>query len=245
VRRIVHRACDTGECRVILQRYDSAALAAAALAEQIVAALRIGLSWRGAASLVVPGGRTPVRLFRELREAELDWSRVTITLTDERWVAEGDPASNATLVRAELLHGRAGAAQFLPLYNGAPDAASAIRQVWDSLRVAPRPFDAVVLGMGEDGHFGSLFSDDPGLAAALDVKAAPACVAMRAPVNPTERISLNLAAFLQARRVFLLVSGEIKRELLLAAARREAGAQWPVTKLLAQPRPMTEVYWSP
>ncbi len=230
---------------MILQRYDNAALAAAALAEQIVAALRIGLSWRGAASLAVPGGRTPVGLFRALRDAELDWSKVTITLTDERWVPESDPASNAALVRAELLKSRAGAARFLPLYNGAPGAKSATMEIWESLRAAPWPLDAVVLGMGEDGHFGSLFPDDPGLAAALDVKAAPACVAMRAPVNPTERISLNLAAFLQARRVFLLVSGEIKRELLLTAARREAGARWPVTKLLAQPRPMTEVYWSP
>lgn len=230
---------------MILQRYDSAALAAAALAEQIVAALRIGLSWRGAASLAVPGGRTPVALFRALRDAELDWAKVTITLTDERWVPESHPSSNAALVRAELLQNRAGAARFVPLYNGAPDAISATSQVWESLRAAPRPFDAVVLGMGEDGHFGSLFPEDPGLAAALDVKAAPACVAMHAPVNPTERISLNLAAFLQSRRVFLLVSGETKRELLLAAARREAGAHWPVTKLLAQPRPMPEVYWSP
>jgi 6-phosphogluconolactonase len=244
-RRIVHRTCDTGEWPVILQRYDSAALAAAALAEQVVAALRIGLSWRGAASLAVPGGRTPVGLFRALRDAELDWPNVAITLTDERWVPESDPASNAALVRAELLQGRAAAARFLPLYNGTASAAAATTQVWESLRAAARPFDAVVLGMGEDGHFGSLFPDDPGVAAALDVKAVPGCVAMQAPVIPAERISMNLAAYLQSRRVFLLVSGEVKRELLLSAARREAGADLPVTTLMAQRLPMPEVYWSP
>ncbi len=183
--------------------------------------------------------------FRALRDAELDWSRVAITLTDERWVPESDPASNAALVRAELLKSRAAAARFLPLYNGAATAAAATAEVWESLRAAPRPFDAVVLGMGEDGHFGSLFPDDPGVALALDVKATPGCVAMQAPVSPAERISLNLAAYLQSRRVFLLVSGEIKRELLFTAARRDAGADWPVTTLLAQRLPMPEVYWSP
>jgi len=99
--------------------------------------------------------------------------------------------------------------------------------------------------MGEDGHFASLFPGNEALQAALDPAAAPACVAMRAPAEPRERMSLNLAALLQARRVFLLVSGAAKRELLLAAGRREAPARWPVGALLAQREPLTEVYWAP
>jgi 6-phosphogluconolactonase len=99
--------------------------------------------------------------------------------------------------------------------------------------------------MGEDGHFASLFPGEPGLPAALDPSSAPGCVAMHAPVEPTERISLNLAALLQARRLFLFVTGAAKRELLLAAARREPAAHWPVTALLAQRHPEPEVYWAP
>jgi 6-phosphogluconolactonase len=109
----------------------------------------------------------------------------------------------------------------------------------------PRPFDALVLGMGDDGHFASLFPHDPGLVAALDHDAAPACVAMRAPVEPTERISLNLAALLQTRRLFLFITGTQKRDLLLAAARRSADAPLPVASLLSQRVPMPEVYWAP
>lgn len=230
---------------MILQRFDSVPAAAAALAEQIVVALRLGLSWRGSGSLALPGGRTPVPLFHALRDAELDWGHVGITLTDERWVPEDHPGSNAALVRRELLGGRAGAARFVPLYDGSANAAGATDQVWAGLRPLARPFDAVVLGMGEDGHFASLFPGDPALAASLDPATTPACVAMRAPVEPQERISLNLAALLQARRLFLLVSGAAKRELLLAAARRGPGAHWPVTALLAQRHPMPEVYWAP
>jgi 6-phosphogluconolactonase len=231
---------------MILQRFDSAAEAAAALADQVVAALRLGLGWRQAASLAVPGGRTPVPLFRALRDAELDWARVGVTLTDERWVPESHPGSNAAVVRGELLAGRAGAATFVPLFDAAAgDAAAATAGRWHVLRALPRPFDAVVLGMGEDGHFASLFPGNEALAVALDAHAPPACVAMRAPVEPVERISLNLAALLQARRLFLLVTGEAKRELLLAASRREALGRWPVAALLVQHHPMAEVFWAP
>ena len=230
---------------MILQRFDSVPAATAALAGQIVVALRLGIALRGIASLALAGGRTPVPLFRALSDAELDWSHVGITLTDERWVPSQHRGSNAALVRTELLRGRAGAARFSPLYDGSANAAGATGEVWRSLQPLARPIDAVVLGMGEDGHFASLFPDDPGLPAALDASSAPGCVAMRAPVEPHERISLNLPALLQARRLFLLVTGAAKRELLVAAAHRAAAAQWPVTALLAQRHPEVEVYWAP
>ncbi len=230
---------------MILQRFSSPVEAAQALAAQVVVALRSGLATRGSASLAVPGGRTPQPLFHALREVDLEWSRVGISLTDERWVAEDHAASNAALVRRELLAEKAAAARFFPLYNSAATAGGAVGAVWNSLASLPRPFDAVVLGMGDDGHFASLFPNDPGLAAALDQTAPPACVAMRAPVEPTERISLNLAALLQTRRLFLFITGTHKRDLLLAAARRADEVPLPVAALLSQRVPLPEVYWAP
>ena len=67
---------------------------------------------------------------------------------------------------------------------------------------------------------------------------------MPAPVEPTSRISLNLAALLQTRRLFLFITGAHKRDLLLAAARR-AEPTLPVAELLSQRVPMPEVYWAP
>jgi 6-phosphogluconolactonase len=230
---------------VILRRFESALAAATALAEQVAMALQLGLSLRDQASIAVPGGRTPVPLFHALREAALDWSRVLVTLTDERCVPTEDAASNAALVREHLFAGRAMAARFVSLYDGAADGDAAATRAWERLRIVPRPFDAVVLGMGEDGHFASLFPRNAALGTALDPATSPACVAMRAPVVPHERISMNLAALLQARRAFLFATGTGKREVLLAASRRDGGAQWPVAALLAQRRPMVEVFWAP
>lgn len=230
---------------MILQRFADSKQAAVALGAQIAAALRAGIAQRGAGSLAVPGGRTPTPLFHALREADLDWSRVAVTLTDERWVREDDAASNAALVRRELMSGSAAAARFFPLYDGSPAAAEAAAAVWKSLGPLPRPFDAVVLGMGDDGHFASLFPQSPGLAAALDQSATPAVVAMTAPAAPASRISLNLAALLQTKRLFLFITGTGKRDLLLAAARRAGEVQLPIACLLQQRIPMPEVYWAP
>jgi 6-phosphogluconolactonase len=230
---------------MILQRFTTLDEAAIALAQQVAAALRDGLALRSAASLAVPGGRTPMPLFHALREADLDWSRVGVTLTDDRWVGETHAASNGALVRRELLVTRAATARFHPLYDGSATAVGAAASVWQSLAPLPRPFDAVVLGMGDDGHFASLFPGSPGLSAALNPAAPPACVAMQAPSEPASRISLNLAALLATRRLFLFITGNHKRDLLLAAARRDGHAVLPVAALLAQRVPMPEVFWAP
>lgn len=230
---------------MILARHHDLPAAAGALAVEVVAALQQGLATRGAASLAVPGGRTPVPLFRALRAASLDWARVSVTLTDDRRVPVDDPASNAALVRAELLQGPAAAARFFPLHDGSSTAPDAAEGVWRSLQEMPWPLDAAVLGMGEDGHFASLFPGNPQLPQALDPGAMPGCVAMQAPVAPHARLSLNLAALRQARRLFLLVGGAAKHTLLLQAARETVAGQWPVTALLALRHPVPEVYWAP
>lgn len=229
---------------MIFTRFDDAGAAGAALAARVAGALRDGIGTRSSASLAVPGGRTPVALFRALRAQVLDWSRVDVTLTDERWVPESSPASNAALVRGELLQAGAAAARFHPLYDGSPDPASAAAPVWKSLRRLARPFDAVVLGMGEDGHFASLFPGNEGLPGALDPQAAPACVAMQAPVEPRDRLSLNLPALIQARCLLLLATGTAKRGLL-DAARNAMPQRLPVAALLALREPVVEVYWAP
>ena len=99
--------------------------------------------------------------------------------------------------------------------------------------------------MGEDGHFASLFPGNEALEAALDVDTPPGCVAMRAPTEPRERISLNLAALLQTRRVFLFVTGAAKLRLLTDAAQPDARDRYPVGALLAQSAPAVEIFWAP
>jgi 6-phosphogluconolactonase len=220
-----------------LTRFDSPAQAADALAGQVAEALRVALATRAAASLAVPGGRTPVPFFHALRVMSLAWQRVMVTLTDERCVPRDDAHSNEALLRAQLLQERARSAQFVALSaEGGPCPA---------LAMMPLPFDAVVLGMGEDGHFASLFPGMPQLEAALDPAAAPACIVARAPVAPVQRLSLNLAALVNSRRLWLFVTGAAKLAVLERAALPTHAGQWPVGALLGVRQPAVEVFWSP
>src|SRR5882724_5242052 len=90
---------------------------AANLAAAIAAQLADGLSRRPLASLVVSGGRTPYPMYDRLAQHELDWSRVQITLADERWVATDQSDSNEYQVRASLLSHRAASARLVGLKN--------------------------------------------------------------------------------------------------------------------------------
>jgi 6-phosphogluconolactonase len=216
-----------------------------ALADQIAASLKTAIAARGLASLVVSGGKSPIKLFEMLRTQELDWSRVCIALADERWVDPADPASNEMLVRDVLLKGSAAAARFLGLKNGAPTPDMGAVSAWETFARVPRPFDTVVLGMGDDGHTASLFPGSPNLSSALNPAAVPGCVGMRAPVAPQPRLSLNLSALLDARHIAILITGEAKWRIYLAAGAEGPVQDMPVRAVLRQTRTPVEVMWSP
>jgi 6-phosphogluconolactonase len=216
-----------------------------ALADQVAASLRTAIATRGLASLVVSGGKSPTRLFELLRAEELDWSAVCVALADERWVDPSDPASNEKLVRDVLLKGPAAKARFLGLKNAAPTPDMGAVSAWETFARVPRPFDAVVLGMGDDGHTASLFPGSPNLPSALNPAAVAGCVGMRSPVAPHPRLSLNLSALLDSRRIAVLITGDAKWRTYLAACAPGPVQEMPVRAVLRQTRTPVEVMWSP
>jgi 6-phosphogluconolactonase len=216
-----------------------------ALADQITAGLKAAIAARGLASLVVSGGKSPIRLFEMLRVAKLNWSSVCVALADERWVEPSDPGSNEKLVRDVLLTEAAAAARFLGLKNSAPTPDMGAVSAWETFARVPRPFDAVVLGMGDDGHTASLFPGSPNLPNALNLAAAAGCIGMRAPVAPQPRLSLNLSAILDSRRIVLAINGDAKWRTYIAACAEGPIQDMPVRAVLRQSLTPVEVMWSP
>jgi len=216
-----------------------------ALAGEIAAQLTDAIAKRGLASLVVSGGRSPVKMFERLCMQPLDWSRVCIALADERWVDPADADSNERLVRDVLLRERAAAARFSGLKNAAPSPDLGAVSAWETFARVPRPFDMTVLGMGDDGHTASLFPQSPNLRSALNPAAVAGCVGMWAPVAPQPRLSLNLSALLDSRRVVILIAGEAKWRTYLKACEDGAVEEMPVRAVLRQQRTPVEVLWAP
>jgi 6-phosphogluconolactonase len=218
---------------------DEAALAAIA-ATATVDALQAGLAARGHASLIGTGGRSPAPVYDALRDADLDWGRVTVSLSDDRFLPVTSPDSNERLVRERLLQGRASAATFLPLYANVPTPEAAA-EIAEPLVRALAPFDMLFLGMGEDGHIASLIPGSPVMEAGLDPAGDGFVIGIPAGVGspPVARISLTLPALLQARATLVLIRGEVKRELV------EHGSGLPVHALIKQAKAPLRVLWAP
>ncbi|MBN8924679.1 MAG: 6-phosphogluconolactonase [Rhodanobacter sp. 68-29] len=217
---------------------------AAALAERVAAQLRDGIAARGQAVIAVSGGTTPKDFFARLAREALDWSKVTVTLVDERWVPDTDARSNAGLVQATLLQHAARAARFVPLYTGAATPEAGQAEAEARIAALPAPFDVVVLGMGDDGHTASFFPGGDHLAEALDPQGSAKVLPMQAPGAGEPRITLTLPVLLDTRALYLLVTGEKKRDLLADVRLGLAEAKhYPVGAVVQQDRVPLAVYW--
>jgi 6-phosphogluconolactonase len=217
--------------------YPDRDLQALALARQVASDLRAALVRRERAVLVVPGGTTPGALFDLLGGQELDWARVTVLPTDERFVPPDDPRANARLIQGRLLTEGASAARFVPLWAEA-DAPEAAALAVEEAVAEVLPIDVLVLGMGADGHVASLFPGAEGLAAAL-APDAPPVVAIRAPAAPEPRITLSLPVLRGAFAVHLLITGADKRAVV-EGARGADPKVLPVAGVLD----MATVHWA-
>jgi 6-phosphogluconolactonase len=236
----------TSPLNVTTHSFTDGQAQALALAERVAARLRTALAERGHAMLAVSGGSTPKDFFARLAREKLDWSKVQVTLVDERWVAETDERSNARLVKSLLLQHAAAAAQFIPLYTGDATPEAGLATANARIGALPLPFDAVVLGMGDDGHTASFFPDGDHLAEALDLDGRARVLPMRAPGAGESRITLSLPTLLETRALYLLVAGEKKRDLLAdVRLGLDAAQNYPVRAVLTQQRVPVAVYWCP
>ena len=173
--------------------FDNREEASAAAAEHIADALTRRLDKQKAASLVVSGGTSPVRCFEALAHKDIDWSRVGIIPSDDRWVPGEHDDSNERLVRDKLLVNGAASADLLPFFAGEMSVEERAAALDQEIRFVPFPFACSLLGMGTDGHFASLFPDAENLAEGLDLTAAVrrACAAgALATIVPGARPSL-------------------------------------------------------
>jgi 6-phosphogluconolactonase len=225
---------------------DADALAAAC-ATRLERALDGALKARRSAVLALAGGRTAPPILQRLAAEPRKWTHVTILPSDERWVAADHADSNLRQLRQAFA--LAPGIRWLALVPPRPAGAADAKHANWALKAVADPFDAVLLGMGADGHFASLFPGAPNLALALDPGAAEAAVAIvpdpMPSAGPHPRVSLTLARLLNSRRVLLALTGTEKREVLLRAQRDADPMRLPIAALLHAPGAKVEIHWSP
>lgn len=218
--------------------YPDAEMLAIGLADTLASALRTALANADRVLFVVPGGTTPGPIFDALCDTSLDWDRVDVLLSDERWRPEVHVRSNTRLIRERLLTGRAAAARYLPLYAKASQPEEVLAEL--EANISPvLPIDVCLLGMGEDMHTASLFPGADNLEAALE-RRAPILVPMRVDGAEEPRVTLSARVLNGAVAKHLVITGDKKRRAVERAQHTRA-VDAPVAAVLDD---MT-VHWAP
>lgn len=218
--------------------YSDRDLMMMALADTIASELNTVLHGEEQATLVVPGGTTPGPVFDTLSTLHLDWGRVNVMLSDERWVPETSDRSNTRLIRQRLLTDQAARATLVPLFAEGQTADSAMAELGQGVEAA-LPISVAVLGMGADMHTASLFPGADRLAEALEPHAPP-LMPMRAPGAPEPRITLTARVLNGALNKHILITGGEKRAALERAAATHDHMAAPVSAILRN----TTVHWA-
>lgn len=221
-----------------LIEYADADMLALNLAQTLAGALENMLFHEERVTLVVPGGETPGPIFDNLCAADIEWSRVDVMPSDERWLPEVHVRSNARLIHQRLLTGRATSARFHPLYNGTESPEDGLPEIESGL-IPCLPISVLLLGMGGDMHTASLFPGGEGLARALEPDA-PILVPIRAENAPEPRISFSARVLNEALNKHLVITGTKKRNALEKALHKTP-QEAPVAAILSD----CTVHWAP
>ena len=166
---------------------------------------------KGSSSLVVSGGSSPISIYEELSNIDLSWSKVFLTLVDDRLVEPDHKDSNQKLLHKHLIKNKAKNINFYPLTEN-----------FLSNTEFYNPFDITLLGMGEDGHFASLFPDMKNKYEAFDVNASPKILITSPQGNPLiPRITMNLSLIMESLNIILLVKGKVKQNIFEKAQKEK------------------------
>ena len=185
----------------------------------------------------VTGGSTALIFLGALREANVDWSRVSVYWGDERAVPPDHPDSNFGLAEQVLLQPLAGRAPHAvrmqgdapDLHRAAADYEAALRQQLDR-----GALDLLILGVGDDGHVCSLFPGHPG----LSVSDRWVIGIEDSPKPPPARLTLTMPFVLASARVWVVAVGARKLPVLRHAVSSEP-AQTPLDLVVRQARNLT------
>ena len=172
--------------------------------ELIIKNLSLSIDKYESASMAVPGGTSPIKIFDELSKQKLDWSKVQITLVDDRLVDTENEHSNQKLIRNYLLKNEAQISNFIPLNKNLYKD--------NNFKF---PLDICLLGIGNDGHFASLFPNMINNTNTLDPKSKLNINEIKANGDPfLPRISMNLPLILSSKLIILIIKGKMKQEVL-------------------------------
>ncbi len=224
--------------------YDDREEMADAVAGDIAFIIESALDARGEAIIAVPGGSTPLPIYKKLAGKKLNWKKVTIVPTDDRLVPMTDEASNVRGIAMAFLPT---GARVFPITSDITDYKMAGNSANAKLSELKFPLDLAWLGMGGDGHTASIFAG-PDLDDALNAPNGRHAVGVMPdplpPEAPYPRVTLTRSAILSARTVLITITGDDKKALLEGAIEDGHSSKLPIGRVLAEAEQPIDIHWA-
>ena len=212
------------------------------LCDSIVTALVSDLNMFGKASLLVSGGSTPKNLFQLLSNAPLNWKNISISLVDDRFLADNHKDQNGSMVKDLLIQNKATEANFIPLVQDINNIENNTLLITEKFKDIQQPFSALVLGMGGDGHTASLFPDCDELNEGMDLNNKNTFIQTNPKSAPYQRISLTRSAILNSKSLFLHFYGEEKQLVFEKAKNNKTYLPFPIQGFIHQDKSELKVF---
>lgn len=216
------------------------------LAQKVAIQLSMGIRKRGSASLALSGGSTPQMFLEELSIINIDWHKITVTLVDERFVPLEDPRSNQAFISKFFLTNKAQKSSFVALYYPQKNIQKSVKIANEKIsQFIHFPFDAVVLGMGIDGHTASFFPQGDTLSIALDPHTPRSVIALKDQSTHEQRITMTFSALHDAQFLALHIEGIQKKNALETAISGYDATEMPIRAILWHANSPLAIYWTP
>ena len=222
------------------------------LAEAVATKLNKAIKSNGRAIIALSGGSTPASMFKVLCKCEVDWTKVVITLVDERCVDDQHILSNARFLKTKLLDRLPQETTFVPIYHSELDGIRDVSyktitsycEVTDSEIDNPARFDVVVLGMGEDGHTASFFPDAENIDSMVDPENQEYLLSCESVSTQVMRITWSLRMLLNTDMLALHITGVNKKRVFDEAVKVGDAAELPIRTAIFQDKCRLNVYYA-
>ena len=228
---------------IVNNNFKSRAELDVCFADRVAKQITSAISAKGFASIAFSGGSTPKGLFTELSNKDIDWTKVTITLVDDRWVDVTSNDSNDRLLRENLLQNYAAKARFFSLKQADELTDQYLKTLTEQAN-SFLPLDVAILGMGEDGHTASIFPCSAQVHQGLDVNADPALIKVVPTTAPYERVTFNYAALIQSSHLYLHVVGQSKQDVISQALADDDAVSMPIRAFLQNKDKTFNIFWA-
>lgn len=191
------------------------------------------------------GGSTPMAAYAKFATMTLPWSRIALTLIDERFVPVSDPQSNEKNIAAAFSAAKPQLAGWHCLMHDLMPIEQVTALANQEIQDLHRPLDIAVIGMGGDGHIASLFIESTDYQHAMDVRCRDAVLPIRfaGKDGKIDRISFSLAELLKAKKILICITGDEKRRVLQQSLDGSA-PDYAVAQLLKHYSRPIEIFWS-